>query len=379
MARPGYFKKTFTIDRKQYTAYGHTHDEAVAKAAIKKAEIEGKIKTQKTARNNITVEKWSKEWLEKHKKGTTGEAWYKSIEGIVNNYIISSPIGGMMIKDIRYADLDALLNSYTHLSVSHGRKILQIIRQIFGAAEKNNLIDRNPAQWLELPKTYQDKIPRRAISDEERALTIKTAEKYPDEGLFFLIMLYCGCRPQEVARLLYGDYDKKTRTLHVQRARKASGETGKTKSESGVRDIPVPDVLADKLDVLKKKKADLICTSAQGKPLTKTSQKRLWHRFRRHMDIENGAELFRNHVVKTTLADDLEPYCYRHTYATDLRDAGVPITVAAKLMGDSSIAVVADIYTHQTQAAVEDARSKINEKINKWGTKRGTDTEDVEK
>ena len=78
-------------------------------------------------------------------------------------------------------------------------------------------------------------------------------------------------------------------------------------------------------------------------------------------------------------ADDLEPYCYRHTYATDLRDAGVPITVAAKLMGDSSIAVVADIYTHQTQAAFEDARSKINEKINKWGTKRGTDAEDAEK
>ena len=78
MARPGYFKKTFTIDGKQYTAYGHTHDEAVAKAAIKRAEIEGKIKTQKTARNNYTVEKWSKEWLEKHKKGTTGEAWYKS-------------------------------------------------------------------------------------------------------------------------------------------------------------------------------------------------------------------------------------------------------------------------------------------------------------
>lgn len=378
MARPGYFKKTFTINGKQYTAYGHDHDEAVAKAAIKKAEIEGKLKVQEIARNNYTVEKWSSEWLEKYKKGTTGEAWYKSIEGIVNNYI-DPAIGDMMIKDVRPADLNALLNANTNLSVSHGKKILQIIRQIFDAAEENNLIGKNPAQRLKLPKTYQDEKPRRSITDDERAITIKTAEKYPDEGLFFLIMLYCGCRPQEVARLLYGDYDKKTRTLHVKRARKASGETGTTKSKSGVREIPVPDVLADKLDVLKKKKTDLICTSAQGKPLTKTSQKRLWHRFRRHMDIENGAELFRNHVVESTLNDDLEPYCYRHTYATDLRDAGVPITVAAKLMGDSSINVVADIYTHHTEEAVEDARAKMNEKISKWGTKRGTDTENADK
>ena len=247
MARPGYFKKTFTINGKQYTAYGHDHDEAVAKAALKKAEIEGKLKTQEVARKNYTVEKWSNEWLEKYKKGTTGEAWYKSIEGIVNNYINPS-IGDMMIKDVRPADLNALLNANTNLSVSHGKKILQILRQIFDAAEDNNLIVKNPAQRLKLPKTYQDKVPRRSITDEERALTINTAEKYPDEGLFFLIMLYCGCRPQEVSRLLYGDYNKNTRTLHVQRARKASGETGTTKSQSGDRYIPVPDVLADKLD-----------------------------------------------------------------------------------------------------------------------------------
>lgn len=378
MARPGYFKKTFTINGKQYTAYGHTHDEAVAKAAIKQAEIEGNLKAQQIARSNYTVQKWAKEWLEKYKRGTTGEAWYKSIEGIVNNYI-DPAIGDMMIKDVRPADLNALLNANSALSVSHGKKLLQIIRQIFDAAEENNLIDKNPALRLKLPKTYQDAVPRRSITDEERALTIRTAEKHPEEGLFFLIMLYCGCRPQEVSRLLYGDYNKKNRTLHVQRARKASGETGTTKSKSGVREIPVPDILAEQLDSLDKKKNELICTSAQGKPLTKTSQKRLWYKFRRHMDIENGAKLFRNHVVESTLSKDLEPYCYRHTYATDLRDAGVPITVAAKLMGDSSINVVADIYTHHTQEAAEDARAKINAKIRDWGTNRGTDAQNIEK
>ena len=78
------------------------------------------------------------------------------------------------------------------------------------------------------------------------------------------------------------------------------------------------------------------------------------------MDIENGAKLFRNHVVESTLADDFVPYCYRHTFATDLKDAHVDITTAAVLMGDSSIDVIANIYTHHTKNALDDAREKMN-------------------
>lgn len=78
------------------------------------------------------------------------------------------------------------------------------------------------------------------------------------------------------------------------------------------------------------------------------------------MDIENGAKLFRGGVVESTLADDLRPYFYRHTYCTDLQDAGVPITVAQRLMGHSDIKMTAQIYTHHTDRSFEDARDKIN-------------------
>lgn len=373
MARKGYFKKTFMFNGKQHTAYGHTQEEAIEKAAVKKAQLEGLLPSE-GPKCPYTVEEWADRWLAGYKENTVSDAWYKNMKGITKNYIIPS-IGNMKLDSVKPVDISTMMNQYTHLSESHGKKILQITKQLFNTAEDNEYINKNPAKNIKLPQTYKEDETGRAVSEEERRLTLITAEKYPEESLFFLIMLYCGCRPQEVARLVYSDYDKDNRLLKIRRARKASGETGAPKSRSGNRDIPVPDELAIKLDALKRKNKELIVTSQQGRPLTRTSQRRMWKKFKRHMDIENGAELFRNHVVKTTLAEDFVPYCYRHTFATDLRDAGVPITVAAYLMGDSSIEVVANIYTHNTDTAIEDARNKMNNVV--WGTKSQEEAESI--
>lgn len=57
---------------------------------------------------------------------------------------------------------------------------------------------------------------------------------------------------------------------------------------------------------------------------------------------------------------DLVPYDFRHTYCTDLQDAGVPINVARKLMGHSDISLTSRIYTHHSDESIEDARNRLN-------------------
>ena len=49
------------------------------------------------------------------------------------------------------------------------------------------------------------------------------------------------------------------------------------------------------------------------------------------------------------------PYCLCHTYCTDLQAKGVPLKTASYLMGHSSIQVTADIYTHITEDALNEA------------------------
>ena len=360
MARPGTFTSTFMHNGRRYYAYGKSQKEADRKAIERKALLEVGIKEN---RNNTTVSEWAKKWLKDYKKNAIGDAWYKQTESILRNHILPS-LGSMPLKDVNAADIRRLMNKKARYSESHQRKIAQTILQIFGSAVENDIIDKLPTTKIKVAVTSRESRTR-AITDEERKLTLKVAEKNPDLGLQFLLMLFCGLRSQEVARVQMRDYDRSKQILTIRRARKADGSTDAPKSKSGNREIPVPNYLAERLNSLDKKPNEYICTSQQGHPLTKTSQKRAWHKFRRLMDIENGAEVFRNHVVETTLAEDLRPYDYRHTYCTDLQDAGVPITVAQRLMGHSDIKMTAQIYTHHTPKSFEDAREKINKLTDK--------------
>lgn len=355
MARKGTFTATFTFNGKRYYAYGKTQREADIKAGRKQRDLESAMFTPT---KNVSVEEWSELWLENYKKGSVGDAWYKQTKSAVAKYILPE-IGDKLLKEVTASDIHKLMNGISKFSESHQRKIAQILGQIFTSAVDNNLIMRTPVTKIKIAHKPSH-TPTRPITAKERALSLAVADKYPNEGIFILIVLYCGCRPQEVSRLRMKDYDPDTRVLHIHEARKADGSTGAPKSVSGIRDVPVPTYLAERLDKIKKKPNDLIVTSAQGKPLTKTSQKRLWRRFRRYMDIENGAETFRGSVVQSTIAEDLRPYCYRHTYCTDLQDAGVPITVARRLMGHADIKTTALIYTHHSEKSFEDAREKIN-------------------
>lgn len=79
------------------------------------------------------------------------------------------------------------------------------------------------------------------------------------------------------------------------------------------------------------------------------------------MDISNGAKVYRNQIIESTLSEDLEPYLLRHTFCTDCQAAGVPINVAKKLMGHSDISVTAKIYTHMIDEVFEQNRQRLAE------------------
>jgi integrase len=77
-----------------------------------------------------------------------------------------------------------------------------------------------------------------------------------------------------------------------------------------------------------------------------------------------GCKTFRGALVPPyPVADDLVPYCLRHTYCTDLQAAGIPINVARELMGHSDISVTAKIYTHSSEESIKDAADAL-ERLN---------------
>lgn len=97
--------------------------------------------------------------------------------------------------------------------------------------------------------------------------------------------------------------------------------------------------------------------------LTQTNVRRLWHSFKRDLDIALGAELYRNKIIVHGLDQAVTPYFLRHTYCTSLFEIGIDLKTAQYLMGHASIKTTANIYTHFTERSLYKAGKTIREKL----------------
>ena len=325
-------------------------------------------------RDDIRVADYAIRWAKTYKSTTVSNTVYKSYVARVRNHIIPA-IGTMRVRDVRPTNLQAIMNDQARKSKTHCNKLLGTIHAIFRQAVKDNLIRRNPADDIGAPDASDGT--HRSLTPVERAGLLKAAQTHR-LGLAVKLMLYAGLRPQEAVCLRWGDIDQVNRRLLVRRALKKDGTIGAPKSAAGIRDIPIPPALWNNLHIPDDLSA-LILTNTRGGAYGHTSLKRAWDSFKEAWDDAMGAEYMTDNngnriyyykkpvKIKSVLADDLDMYCLRHTYCTDLETAGVPINVAKYLMGHSSIALTSKIYTHMR----EDTLAGVADKIAKIGATVG--------
>ena len=356
MANYNYVRKTFEFNGKRYQVYGKTEEEAIKKATLKQKALEdGDIGVSK----NMTVARWCETWLETYKEGTITDKSYKYYQSQVNNVILPE-IGNMKLKDVRDIHLQKIMKTRKGFSKSNAKKLLNTIQAIFKQARISRLITYDPAEGsLTMPKTTQGK--RRSITDIERAMILKTAEEH-QAGLWVKMMLYCGLRPGEIIALQWKDIDIEKKMVIINKAKESgNNEIKDPKTEAGNREVPIPDIfITDLKEAQGSPFAPFVTQTTRRKVHTETSFYKQWKSFKRSMDIANGAKVFRNEITLSTIAPDLDPYCLRHTFCTDLEDAGVSLNVASKLMGHSNIAITAKIYTHTTAKTINEAAAKMN-------------------
>jgi integrase len=347
-------RKSFTFEGKRYYVKGKTEAEVSERLIRRKIELE---EGRKRITKNTLVEDWFSEWYETYKSPAVSAGWAKTVKTIARSVILPD-IGRLRLRDVKPLHLQRILNDKADMSQSYLRIIRIIMGEIFQAAVDNGLLLEDPSKGITTPKGRKPQR-RRAITEKERFYILRTCERHR-AGLFYKIMLYCGLRPAEVAALQWRNVDLKNRVLTVDRAIKSDGSIGPPKSDAGFRKVPIPEVLVSDLEKAQGNPFDLVCTNAHGGQLTKTSIKQQWKSFRHQLNIEMGCKTFKGGLVPPyPVAEDLVPYCLRHTYCTDLQAAGIPINVARELMGHSDISITAKIYTHSSVESFSDAAAAI--------------------
>lgn len=348
-------RKTFTFEGKRYDITAATEKELIVKVAMKKRDLEeGKQKITK----NMLVRDWAKEWLAAYKAPNVSDETLYAYESRIRLHIIPA-IGNLQLKDVRSIHLQSILNRSAGLSRDHVKKIKYTIEQIFSSAHHNHLLISDPSSDLVMPSTRSGS--RRSITEKERHYILLVAETHP-AGLWIKIMLYCGLRPSETAALQgrHLDLSKKCMTIDGS-LKRITNTIGSTKTASGNRVVPIPDILIPELASLRLSPYDFVFKNKDGSHLTASGMRKKWSSFKYHLNIAMGCQTYRNALVPPyPVADDLVPYCLRHTYCTDLQSAGVPINVARELMGHSDISITSKIYTHHSEISFQNAAQMIN-------------------
>ncbi len=271
------------------------------------------------------------------------------------------------IKKLTAADFQGIIIDNSKLS---GNSILQLkntAKQIMQMAVDNRVIDFNPVMSVKLPKNSH-KTTRKALSPEERQWIIDT----PDfMQLPAMIMMFAGLRRGELMALLWSDIDMENKTITVNKS--AEVIKGKftvknmTKTESGMRTVYIPQILADFLAKQERTTNMLVCPSPTGIMMSTKTWNRKWHDYIIKLDHKYGD--FSANISKSKFKSEKEQlsinyftaHCLRHTFITMMYMAGIDVLTAKEQAGHKDIRTTMAIYTHLDSKYKEKSMSKLDE------------------
>lgn len=334
-----------TGNRRRKYFYGATTKEAQAKADAFKRDMENGYDAMS---GDMRLDQWSDKWFEAYKCGIskTTRANYVSVFSSIYD-----ELGHKKLRSLTQTDLQIFANSYINYSTSHIRFVRNTLNQIFVAAVDNGLLVRNPLTGVKFPTG--SKGTHRALVDWEVSLIAEHWQEHR-AGIWIMLMLYAGLRRGEMAALRWNDIDFKTQELHVRSAMHIENNQpvlGNTKTQAGLRSIPIVDPLFHALQATRfaKKDSPFICVSASGLPLSEAAMRRGLESFLHQMNQYSTQSFsFRFHDL-------------RHTFATFLYDAGVDVKTAQSYLGHADVTMTMQIYTHLSDQKKQGSEEKLRD------------------
>jgi len=347
------YRKTFTYLGKRYEVSANNKEELYEKIGRKKAELKsGNI----IINENTTLERWIDEWLEVYKRPSksVSEIYYKGIETACRLHIVPK-VGSKRLSDIKRIDLQKILNSHEGKSFSHLSHIRGYMYELFEQAVEDELIPKNPASNLKLPNyvTKESVV----LNDEEYDIALEVTKTHR-AGVWIMLMLTCGLRPQETVSLTWDNVDLENRMIKIETAVSFVSNQPKlkdTKTKAGNRIVGIGDELYSLLKS-QKQSSKYIVHNENGEMITATKIKRLWNSFAREVDIALGAKLYRNKIEESKLQKNLTPYSCRHTCITRWVLSGLDVKTVQILAGHDRPETTLKYYTHQNK---EDAAKRF--------------------
>ena len=329
-----------------------TIDECVEAAELFKQQIEakGRMLNENATVSDILMQKVKTDYL----KNYTGEQGYgRNLETI--KIFERNGIGNMKIIDVKPYHIDRFLTSITQYSDKTISKIYGMLKSAFELAFTEKVIEVNYMTRYNARRPKSSKKPKvvRGFTEDEQLRFLEVLENHNvrygknNYRLQLLIELYSGLRMGEVNALKPEDIDFKNRKIYVHStvargidARPFIRDT--TKTEAGVRYVPISDVLVPILH----EALDQMKDNPEGLIFYDYHKKNKWNEGKKGGIIETSqVNSFFQRICEKAGVPAMGQHSLRHTFATRCIEAGIQAVVLKKWMGHTDIHITLDTYT----------------------------------
>lgn len=339
----------------------------------------GKRRISKNFKKKSQAEAWREETVRKYGNHSDGSAfdpeitlvqwliyWLKTFclnikdstktgyECYINQHIGKHPIGSIKLKDLNVCDLQSYIGYLATdgnlkgggMSAKTIRSMLLMVRKSLKAAVGAGLLDKNPADYIILPKLEQKPVEYLSLNQVKSLINISRGERW---GIFFPLAFMTGCRIGELGALRRSSLKytdgiwylsiesslNRVKNFSEESEKKTILRVGSTKNSKS-RQIPIPIELVDLLHEHFKKQDEksygcyitdpfIFCNELGN--FVDPSTLRNWSK-----DIAANAGI-----------DNFHPHLLRKSYAT-LASTNMDIKSLSAILGHSSCNVSTQYY-----------------------------------
>lgn len=310
---------------------------------------------------DITLNQYFQRWLETVSRLRNSERTAHHHELKYNRYFRKT-IGIMRLDKLNAIDIQKVYSSIIARGLSPqtlkgGHAVLTCALK---QAVRWNLIPRNPAELVELPKITRKE--RRVLTAEECRRFIDASDKIK-HGLIFEFALLTGMRPEEFLAVQWSDIDFEKNSAQVRRVlvrHNAKWSFNEPKTSKSRRTVILPATLIHKLikhkseQVIKKLKVgdewknnDLVFCGEFGSPHS----------------IPNLTYRYFRPILELAGLPQIRLYDLRHTHATLLLMAEENPKVVAERLGHSTVVLTLDTYSHVLPTMQRKATDKLEKML----------------
>jgi integrase len=304
-----------------------------------------------------TVAQFLARWLEVSKP-TISPKSHRTYSDLVRLHILPE-LGRMDLLKLAPDDVQGLVNNLSSkgLSPTTVKHCRDCLRAALNVAIKWNILQRNSAELIKPPKRV-----KRVPEVYNRAQSIAFLQSLRGHRLesLFLVALCMGVREGEVLGLSKADVDLENKRLHIRHSlQRIDGKLQlvPAKTDESQRSPMLPDVVVSSLCAHFARQEDerilaaddwvetgMVFTTTKGTMLDARNMLREYYKLR---DLSQLPKI-RFHDL-------------RHSAATLLHAAGVPMAAIQKLLGHASMRTTQDVYSHVTTDMENAATATMDE------------------